>query len=80
MLWFSNGGRFYAPERQAPACARRRGWLYLVALRPCRIITHNPMNEIGIPTSISLDPQGRVDVRHVIGTVPTPSGWGRPAT
>lgn len=78
MLWFSNGGRFYAPwngrHRHVLGVEDGCTWsLYGHAAS----ITHNPMNEIGIPTSISLDPQGRVDVRHVIGTVPTPDGWGR---
>ena len=34
------------------------------------------MSELGIPTAIRLDPDGRVDVRHVIGAVPTPVRLG----
>jgi hypothetical protein len=33
------------------------------------------LSDLGIPTAIRLDPGGRVDVRHVIGAVPAPSGW-----
>ena len=81
MLWFSNRGRFYAPwngrHRHVLGVEDGCTWsLYGHAAS----IAPNPMNEIGIPTSISLDPHGRVDVRHVIGAVPTPSGWAGFAT
>ena len=38
-------------------------------------IAPNALNDLGILTALRLDPDGRVDVRHVIGAVPTPSGW-----
>ena len=38
-------------------------------------IAPNPLTELGIPTAISLSANGSVDVRHVIGAVPTPPGW-----
>ena len=78
MLWFSNGGRFYAPWN-----GRHRHVLGVEDGCTCSLYGHaasiapNEMNAIGIPTSISLDPHGRVDVRHVIGAVPAPPGWTR---
>jgi hypothetical protein len=78
MLWFSNGGRFYAPwnGRHRHVLGVEDGCTYSLYGHSASIAP-NEMNAIGIPTSISLDPQGRVDVRHVIGAVPTTPGWGR---
>ena len=81
MLWFSNGGRFYAPwnGRHKNVLGVEDGCTWSLYGHAASIAP-NEMNAIGIPTSISLDPQGRVDVRHVIGAVPTPPGWDGSAT
>jgi hypothetical protein len=76
MLWYSNGGRFYAPwngrHRDVLGVEDGCSWsLYGHAAS----IAGNALSRIGLPTAIRLDPQGSVDVRHVIGAVPTPPGW-----
>ena len=78
MLWFSNGGRFYPPwnSRHRHVLGVEDGCTYSLYGHAASIAP-NAMNAIGIPTSISLDPHGRVDVRHVIGAVPAPPGWTR---
>ena len=76
MLWYSNGGRSYAPwngrHRDVLGVEDGCSWsLYGHAAS----IAKNALSDLGIPTALRLDPNGRVDVRHVIGAVPTPSGW-----
>ena len=75
-LWFSNEGRDYAPWN-----GRHQGVLGIEEGRAFSIyghkasITPNPLSKAGIPTSISLDPNGSVTVRHILGGVPLPTGW-----
>ena len=76
MLWLSNGGRSYAPwssrHRDVLGVEDACAWsLYGHAAS----IVPNPLTDRGIPTAISLGPNGSVDVRHAIGAVPTPPGW-----
>lgn len=75
-LWFSHEGRDYAPWN-----GRHRGVLGIEEGRAFSIYGHaasikaNPLSEAGIPTSITLDPNGSVTVRHVLGGIPLPAGW-----
>ena len=73
-LWFSNGGRDYAPW-----CGRHVGVLGIEEGRAYSAYGHaasiapNPLSDAGIPTALRLG--GRVAVRHVIGGVGLPAGW-----
>ncbi len=75
-LWFSHGGRDYAPWN-----GRHRGVLGIEEGRANSIYGHaasiraNPLSDAGIPTSLTLDPSGSVSVSHVLGCVPLPAGW-----
>ena len=75
-LWFSNEGRDYAPWN-----SRHKGVLGIEEGRAYSIYGHaasiraNPLSEAGIPTSLTLDPNGSVSVSHVLGGVPLPVGW-----
>lgn len=76
MLWFSNGGRDYAPwnglhtgvlgieEGRSYGGAGHRG-----------SIAENPLSRAGIPTALELNPQGAVSVRNIIGGLSLPDGW-----
>jgi hypothetical protein len=78
MLWFSNGGRDYAPWN-----GRHRGVLGLEEGRTHSGYGHrasieeNPWSRQGIATALILDPKGEVEVRNVIGGVPVPDHWTR---
>lgn len=78
MMWFSNGGRDYAPWN-----GRHRGVLGLeegrtFAERGHRAsIAPNDWTRQGIATALKLDPSGSVEVRHVIGGVALPDGWSK---
>ena len=75
-LWFSNGGRDYAPWN-----GRHTGVLGIEEGRAFSIYGHaasikaNPLSDAGIPTSMTLDPNGSITVRHILGGVPLPMGW-----
>ena len=75
-LWYSNAGRDYAPWN-----GRHRSVLGIEEGRAFSIYGHaasinpNPLSDAGIPTSITLDPNGSVSVRHILGGVPLPKGW-----
>ncbi len=75
MLWFSNGGRDYAPwnGRHRDVLGIEDACAYS-AYGHKASISPNPMSEAGIPTAIRLEPDGSVEVRHVIGAVPVPEG------
>jgi hypothetical protein len=74
LLWFSNGGRFYPPWN-----GRHRHVLGVEDACAYSLFGHkasispNPLSAAGIPTAIRLEPDTQVDVRHVIGAVPTPT-------
>jgi hypothetical protein len=76
MLWYSNGGRSYAPwnGRHRDVLGVEDGCTWSLHGHAASIAP-NPLTELGIPTAVRLDANGSVDVRHVIGAVPTPSGW-----
>ena len=76
MLWYSNGGRFYPPwngrHRHVLGVEDGRsfsGFGHRASISP------NRFNTAGIPTALRLDRDGVVEVRHVIGATPTPSGF-----
>jgi hypothetical protein len=75
-LWFSNGGRYYAPwnSRHLGVLGIEEGRAW-GAQGHAASIAPNPLSEAGIPTSITLGPDARVELRHVIGGLPLPSGW-----
>ena len=75
-LWFSNGGRYYAPwnSRHIGALGIEEGRAYL-ANGHAASIAPNPLSDAGIPTALTLKPNGEAEVRHIIGGVPLPSGW-----
>jgi hypothetical protein len=80
-LWFSNGGRFYAPwnGRHKGVLGIEEGRAYSSAGHAASIAP-NPFSEEGFPTSLTLSPDGSVAVRHVIGGLPLPEGWSRVET
>ena len=75
MLWHSNGGRDYAPWN-----ARHLGCLGVedgaalpnLGLSSCEV--PDPLTAAGQPALLTLNPQGTVDVRHVLGAIRWPSG------
>jgi len=76
-LWFSNGGRYYPPwnSRNIGVLGMEEGRAYL-AYGHAASIAPNPLSNSGVPTSLTLRSDGSVAVRHVIGGVPLPTGWG----
>jgi hypothetical protein len=74
MLWFSNGGRRYAPWS-----GRHRGVLGIEDGVAAGSAGHkaasgaNPIRDEGVPTVLALG--GRHVIRHVIGAIPKPAGW-----
>src|SRR5690349_6676049 len=80
MMWFSNGGRDYAPWN-----GRHRGLLELQESRTYgghghrASINDNPWTRLGIATALALNPMGEVEVRDVIGGVARPDGWSKVA-
>jgi hypothetical protein len=75
-LWVSNGGRDYRPWD-----GRHIGVLGVEDARAFGGYGHrasmapNEFSDAGIPTALSLDPQGEVQIRNVIGGLPLPDGW-----
>jgi hypothetical protein len=80
-LWFSNGGRDYPPwnGRHHGVLGIEEGRAYLAAGHAASVAP-NPLAETGVPTSVTLKPDGAVSVRHVIGGVPLPPGWDEVAS
>ena len=81
LLWFSNGGRDYAPWN-----GRHVGVLGIEDARCWSLFGHqasikpNPLSEDGIPTAFDLNPSGEIEVRHVIGALAAPDDWGSTAS
>jgi hypothetical protein len=75
MLWHSNGGRDYAPWN-----GRHRGCLGVEEGAALPMLglssgeTPDPLSAAGQPPLLVLDPQGTVEVRHVIGCIAWPEG------
>jgi hypothetical protein len=71
MLWFSNGGRDYAPwSGRHVGCLGVEEGLNRTMLGDSAGRTPHPLDAAGVPTGLTLDPNGSVEVRHVIGSVP----------
>ena len=71
MLWFSNGGRDYAPwSGRHVNCLGVEEGLNRNMLGNSIGRTPNPLDAAGVPTGLTLEPSGSVEVRHVIGSVP----------
>ncbi|MCB1489499.1 MAG: hypothetical protein KDJ88_18825 [Bauldia sp.] len=74
-LWFSNGGRYYAPWNN-----RHRGVLGIEEGRAYSAYGHkasiepNPLSEAGIPTALELKADGTASVSHAIGGLPLAEG------
>ncbi len=71
MLWFSNGGRDYAPwsGRHLGVLGVEEGinrslMGYSASQSP------NALDQAGVPTGVTLKPDGTLDVRHVTGSLP----------
>ncbi len=70
-LWFSNGGRDYAPwNGRHVGCLGVEEGLNRAMLGDSFERVPNPLDAAGVPTGLTLDPPGRVEVRHVIGQSP----------
>ena len=71
MLWFSNGGRDYAPwSGRHVGCLGVEEGLNRKMLGDSAGRTPHPLDAAGVPTGLTLDPSGSVEVRHIIGQVP----------
>ncbi|MBV9704086.1 MAG: hypothetical protein JO163_15255 [Methylobacteriaceae bacterium] len=75
-LWFSNGGRDYAPWN-----GRHVGVLGIEEGRSFSAYGHraslapNDLSQRGIATALVLDEGGEAEVRNVIGGLPAPRAW-----
>ena len=75
MLWHSNGGRDYAPWN-----GRHRGCLGVEEGAALPVLglsaqeVPDPLAAAGQPGLVALEPEGTVEVRHVIGAIRWPSG------
>jgi len=73
-LWFSNGGRFYAPWN-----GRHKGVLGVEEGRAWSAYGHkasiepNELSDSGVPTSVTLG--GSVALSNVVSGIPHPEGW-----
>lgn len=77
MLWFSNGGRDYAPwSGRHVNCLGVEEGLNRAMLGDSAGRTPHPLDAAGVPTGLTLDPNDTVEVRHIIGQVPW-SGDGK---
>ena len=78
-LWFSNGGRYYAPWS-----SRHKGVLGIEEGRAWSAYGHkasieeNELTRSGVPTWVDLG--GSVSLSHAVGGIPKPEGWGEVAT
>ena len=71
MLWFSNGGRDYAPwnGRHRDVLGVEEGIVGSL-LGASANESPNPLNAAGVPTGVKLSPDATLEVRHVTGSVP----------
>ena len=75
MLWHSNGGRDYAPwNGRHKGCLGVEEGAALPMLGLSSQETPDPLSAAGQPPLVRLDPQGTVEVRHVIGAIAWPEG------
>ncbi|RYI24962.1 MAG: hypothetical protein EON48_07145 [Acetobacteraceae bacterium] len=75
MLWHSNGGRDYAPwNGRHTGCLGIEEGAALQMLGLSSQETPDPLTAAGQPGLVTLDPQGTVEVRHILGAIHWPSG------
>lgn len=75
MLWHSNGGRDYAPwNGRHCGCLGVEEGAALPVLGLSSRETPDPLTAAGQPALVTLDPQGTVELRHVLGAIRWPSG------
>lgn len=75
MLWHSNGGRDYAPwNGRHKGCLGVEEGAAIPMLGLSSRETPDPLTAAGQPGELTLDPQGTVEVRHIIGAIRWPSG------
>ena len=80
MLWFSNGGRDYAPwNGRHVGCLGVEEGVNRKMLGDSASRTPHPLDAAGVPTGLTLDPNGTAEVRHIIGSAPW-SGEGKIAS
>jgi hypothetical protein len=81
MMWFSNGGRDYPPwnGRHRGVLGLEEGKTYAGHGHKASIADNAWMRQ-GIATALTLDPNGEVEVRNVIGGVALPQGWSKVAS
>lgn len=71
MLWFSNGGRDYAPwSGRHIGCLGVEEGLNRRMLGDSAGRTPHPLDAAGVPTGLTLELGGAVEVRHVVGCMP----------
>ena len=77
-LWFSNGGRDYAPwsGRHVGVIGIEEGRTY-AGYGHAASIADNEYSDLGVPTSFTLVPGATLDLRHVIGATHWPAGCGQ---
>lgn len=78
LLWMSNGGRDYAPflgrHRRVLGIEEVTSYFHLGHRAS---VTGNPLEEQGLPTSVTLSPASSVTVRYAFGAVPVPTTFDR---
>ncbi len=75
MLWHSNGGRDYPPwNSRHTGCLGVEEGAALPMLGLSAREVPDPLTAAGQPPLLRLDPQGTVEVRHIIGAVAWPEG------
>ena len=81
VLWFSNGGRDYPPFDESPG--------RVLGIEDACTFIHaghrasaapNWMSNEGVPTALSLEPNGVRTIRHAIGVVPIDATWSGDVT
>lgn len=79
MLWFSNGGRFYAPWN-----GRHMGVLGIedgrAAAGHALSVGDNSLRRQGVPTTFELAPERTVSFRHVLGAMALDNGGAPPSS
>lgn len=74
MLWHSNGGRDYAPwSGRHKGCLGVEEGAALPMLGISSQETPDPLTAAGQPGLLQLDPQGTVEMRHILGAIRWPS-------
>jgi hypothetical protein len=75
-LWFSNGGRFYAPwlSRHRAVLGIEESCAYYGDGHRASIAP-NDLTASGYRTALVLDPAGETSIRYACGAIPLPASW-----